>query len=676
MVVSAIPYARELGRAGRVVGALVGLLLLPAYDFVRDGDGRRFSFPDREIAVFVLAPSGNQVPTEELSEATRAAVERWREASGDRLRLVYGGLVARAPGFDVTVGIRSTDTDAADGELIGDVSYVGSGGVLQRVEVTLDAAQWAFVAPSSASDPRPRADLRASVVHLLGHAVGLAHSRELAATMGFLPIEPGKRSLEGDDIAGVRALYGDSAAGGLCDGCEGDGDCGGGGRCLRWPDGRASCAAGCVVHADCPVGWSCGLWSGGQACLPNGGHCSPDRETARASGPCASDLACPSPLQCLVLEDRGMCTAGCAGNCGSFGQCVQVQLGGTVLGICLDLKQRPFGGRCEAAADCKSLLCLPSIDGGGFCSAPCAAGCPSGATCDGAGACVAKGLGPDGWPCGSGFDCGSGRCVGQGSERRCAQPCSLASDCAKGSGCAKPAGQSGTFCLPFGTPGPGAPCTGACSGGATCVAETTAVRVCRIGCDPFIAADSCPEGSKCVYRGGSGHCRPGKAGSNIGDPCGPGNACLVDLVCAERDGVATCLADCELASGAPCAAGQTCAKLLGDDAGTGPARGVCALDGAARQIRSTAPESSANFAARTLTMPKVVAWAPIPEPEPPPTDSGCQSAASLRAGRSAWPPWALGALIVGIFLCRSRHAGLGGLGPRAGAAARSSAPGP
>ncbi len=655
MVVSAFQSHREVGRGGRALAALAALLLLPGYDFVRDAEGRRVSFPDREIAVFVLAPTGNEVPADALSDATRTAIERWREASGDRLRLVYGGLVARAPGFDVTVSVSAKDADAGDGELIGLVSYVGAGAELQRVEVTLDAAQWAFMTPTSSNDPRPRADLRAAVVHLLGHAVGLAHSRELASTMGFLPTEAAKRSLDADDIAGVRALYGDSAAGGLCDGCEGDGDCGAGGRCLRWPDGRASCATGCVGHDDCPVGWSCGLWSAGHACLPNGGHCSPDRELARASGPCSSDLACPSPLQCLVLDDQGLCTAGCTGACGKFGQCVQVQLSGNQLGICLDMKQRAFGDRCESAADCKSLLCVSSIDGGGYCSAPCAAGCPSGSSCAGDGACAAKGVGPDGWPCGSGFDCASGRCVGLGADRRCAQPCTLAADCPEGSGCAKPAGQGGTFCLPFGTPGPGAPCVGACSGGATCVPETAAVRVCRFSCDPFAGTDSCPEGDRCVYRAGSGQCRPAKAGGKIGAPCGPSDPCLVDLVCAERDGAAICLADCELPTGAPCPAGQLCAPLLGDDTGAGPARGVCASSAGARQLRPTAPAASANFAARTLTMPKIVAWAPISAQGPPASDSGCQAAPG-RAMHGDGPPSFLLALVVGLGLLRWRWA--------------------
>ena len=610
---------------------------VPAYDVYRDAAGRPLRLPTREVAVFVIAEAAGDVGVGQLETAVLSAIERWQAAIPSGVRLVYGGMVGKSAGFDVSIGLTTESADLRSGEPVGTVRMASKEGVIERAELRVNAADLRY-GPAEGADGRLRADLRAVVTHLLGHALGLAHSRDLAATMGFLPLDADRRSLEDDDEAGARFQAGAASAGRACDACEGDGDCAPGHNCLRWPNGSAYCAASCVSHDDCVVGQSCGLWKEGKACLPNGGHCAPDLESVGLGKPCASDLAC-GELICLALGDTGFCTAGCDGFCGGFGTCTTVSMGGTVIGLCLPTSVGGFGAPCEAGPDCASLQCAPMAEGGGRCAVPCTAGCPQDAICDEQGLCVRPGAREVGWPCASGFDCASGHCVESNGTfpQVCALPCELAGDCPDGTGCTPTS--SGAFCLPFGATPLGFPCLteGACGNEARCVAsDLPEVGVCRERCDAFAAIPDCEAGGRCVWVDGEGVCQPSGGGGIVGAPCDSGTRCRVDLLCVrDQAGAMSCRADCDPATGAGCGASEVCATLEGDAGDAGPARGVCATADATFVLVEPDPAPPKfNFAARTLNFPDVVRWAP-PAAEEGAAEDGCGGAP--RRGRSGRP---------------------------------------
>lgn len=640
-----------------MVGAWMMVLpLLAAFDVLRDDVGRAVHWPSREIAVFAVLPATKAPDGTTWIAAVRSAIERWNAASDGTLRLVYGGYLRQPAGFDISIGVKGGGFPESGGEPTGAMEFAANAGALLRADLWADGQHWRFGGAEDAGDTRLRADLGGVVSHLLGHGVGLAHSRHVQATMGFLPIEAAARTPEPDDAAGLAKLYGAGGGGGLCDACDGDGDCSQGGVCLRWPDQRSYCARPCSSHGDCAIGWSCGVWAKGKACLPNGGHCSPDRERVGPSRPCASDLACPDPLFCLVLGEAGMCTAACNGWCGSFGNCVGVELQGTPIGLCLAERNRPFGARCEAPADCASLLCVPTVEGGGVCGQACPSACPGGASClDGQ--CVVPGTRALGWPCRSGFDCTSGQCSETGSQGICSQSCVLATDCPAGTGCVPRPG--GSVCLPFGPQPPGSACQGdgSCAGDAMCVHDAAGDGACQLRCDPFDPQEVCDDGGWCAFAGGRGGACVGGQGGGPGAACSASAACRPDLVCAAASGSggATCHHDCERATGKGCPASTPCQSLEGGAADDGPERGACAAS--AGPWRRVAPDSAMvidNFAAIPLQEPSITAWQPVRDAEP--DEAGCQQ--GQRPSRPL--PLALVAALTWLCLANRRRGGTPG----------------
>ncbi len=634
------------------VGSLLALAgLTSGFDIWRDDAHRVVRWPSRSVAVFLEdRPHGDMSP-QQLAKAVKRSIQRWNDVEGAAVRLVWGGIVASDPRFDIFVRFSDENFTERSANLTGRLRIDAEGGDLQRARVDLNAQNFLFTTAPTFVFGRLNADLDAALTHQLGHALGIGFSQERAATMYFFAATPEYRSLEADDKRAARWLYptGPREAGQLCEPCDDKDACDG--RCLTWPDGYSYCSRDCVSHDDCPVGYSCGTWSGGKACLPNGKHCAPNRAESRASGPCANDLACPKPLFCLDTEGGGFCTAGCSGFCAGFGQCRQVQLANQVVGLCLVQGDGDFGAPCEVATDCVGLLCSPSIGGGGRCGRPCASGCPSGATCDtSAQVCVTPGELAIGWPCKSGFDCASGLCVDHGGAfaKVCAASCAGASDCPAGTGCTPTS--DGLFCLPFGAPPPGAPCAspGACGTGHVCDSHPLpGVGRCAPECDPYSGAATCGSGERCVWVGpasaSAGACRPSGPGALAGEACGSNQACRVDLVCAGPvGGATTCRAVCT----DTCAGGGTCVAL--SNRATGPR--VCSEGDAPLTWQPAASETTGlgNFAARPLSLPDVHAFGTVSKATG--SSDGC------AAGRVPAPPpwWVLAALPL-WFVARRRE---------------------
>jgi hypothetical protein len=363
-------------------------------------------------------------------------------------------------------------------------------------------------------------------------------------------------------------------------------------------------------------------------------------------------MSCSHDMLCLTLDGGGLCTLGCSGDCATLrsafadAQCTTIQVTNKLIGLCLPQAFKGTGARCVVSSECKSLICLPSIHGGGYCSEPCAedAGCAKGMTC-GDNACVQAGSLPVGWPCKSGYDCKSSHCISHpwgGFEKVCSQPCELASDCLKGTGCTPTA--SKPYCLPYGAPMLGSPCTkpGACGPNALCdKSELNGVGTCRASCDPFGNSLDCPEGARCVWVGErsetGGACHASGPGHAPGKNCDANNLCRVDLICAGTTPTdAICRQDCnpsnEASEQASCPSGQVCAPLV-DDQGKPRTVGVCAtVEEALTEVSPAPVDHELNFAARQVSLPEVKPYVPPPDKPTSETsstqvgqESGCQS---------------------------------------------------
>mgnify|MGYP002631418901 CR=1 FL=1 len=631
------------------------------FDVLRGSHGRALRWPDRPVAVFVQARPHDKLSIAAVHKAVGRAIARWNNVAGSLLELVDGGLVDEPPGFDIYVafGPRSGPSADRSGRIRLDAD---AWGVLGRAVILLDDLNVTFTT-QGVGGVKPTLDLEAAVVHHLGHAVGLAHSRVADASMYFFDPGTESRSLWIDDERGLRWLYPvePTTDGQLCDACAGDGQCATG-ACATWPSQDSYCIAGCQDHGDCPIGFSCASWSGGKACLPNNRHCAPELAKAVAGGHCDSDAACPGLMSCWTGLGDGVCTNACVAHsqCTGGNKCTPLQ--GANVAVCLAAGGRTLGEPCLAASDCASLVCAPTLTGGGRCSNQCSddEACNN-SSCDGGGFCTSKGQLPLGWPCGSGFDCQSGACIkhpGGPFERACAIPCEIATDCPAGTGCTPNGAQA--WCLPFGPPPPGGPCMtpGACGPGMLCdVGYVADYGACQGACDPFGDGLECDAGKRCVWVGAAsalaGACRDSGGGKLLGEGCGPQDGCRVDLLCAGPSGTPTCRRVCDPdAADDVCPSGQQCAPL--DTSGEAkPRRGACSEQpGTLTESPPVSKDKTNNFAAIDFTVAGVKPWQPPAPPSADEPDSkpegGCSAGHGPSGAGGGW--W----LVLGLVAIWSR----------------------
>jgi len=670
-------------------------LLVAGFDVARDDDGDRLGWPDREISVFLEAVPlvhgrVGDLEIDDVEAVAKKAIATWNGVDESRLRLVYGGLVHRPPGFDIYISFGNEGFDQRGDELLAKVDIDAQpDGTLRRVTLEMDLEHLSLVITPKVGGG-PSADLQSVLTHMLGRAVGLDLSARRDATMYFMAISSAGRTLSSDDRNAVAWAYPKAAkpAAGLCDACDGNADCSGG-FCATFESGRKShCLRACEVHDDCPVGYSCGSWTAGKACFPNEQHCAPSHAKAPPSGLCASDNGCHNQLFCLASSQDAFCTVGCTGFCGDFGQCRQVgaiDTGG--IGLCLRGLSKDPGQPCRAPPECKTMICAPSITGGGRCSARCVddKSCAAGFKCDRGkpfSFCVKPGGLAVGWPCGSGFDCQSGLCVVASGpfSRVCSKSCKTTTDCPTGTGCTPTTG--GSLCLPFGSAQLGSPCAtvGACGKQMVCDgAALPGIGTCRYACNPFGDGHECKDGGRCAWVGESssrlGACRGGSGGGLVGATCDTKLRCRQDLLCAGADGsTGTCARDCDLATGDGCEAGDKCVALDVTDPKSTVPLGVCAK--AAGDLVLVQPldtgVAGSNFAAVSLDLgDKVLPYGSTfagdqDNEDGEATAGGCAAAArsaggskSATGGRSGTVPpvsvfllLALGAMAIRLRSCR------------------------
>ena len=170
------------------------------------------------------SPPANIKAGSDVVGAARRALRRWSDAAGIRLVETSSGIDSvNPPGTNgdgvnlITVSASATND-----------SFTNSGGTrLGRTRVIFDPATGRIQEADLAINPRVSFstdgtsgtyDLESTLVHELGHLLGLDHSAVVGSTMqprqGQNFIEPAftMRTLSDDDLAGVRSIYGQPAA--------------------------------------------------------------------------------------------------------------------------------------------------------------------------------------------------------------------------------------------------------------------------------------------------------------------------------------------------------------------------------------------------------------------------------------------------------------------------------
>jgi hypothetical protein len=153
-----------------------------------------------------------------VEETILAAMGAWNTEAGAAVGLRLGGRTDRdSTRSDGTFTIHYDSTYYYDTGTLAVSTYWGSGGRLSECDVAFYGAnlgggiRWS-ANPDGAG--RGEMDFQYVATHELGHCLGLSHSSSSAAVMypsAPSGAGPSQRALDGDDIAGLQAIYGAAA---------------------------------------------------------------------------------------------------------------------------------------------------------------------------------------------------------------------------------------------------------------------------------------------------------------------------------------------------------------------------------------------------------------------------------------------------------------------------------
>jgi hypothetical protein len=156
-------------------------------------------------AQYYVNTANLDLPGVSVEGAVRAGADAWQNQSA-AFRFLYAGTsAATSTGYDGTnlVVFR----DASSGSAIATTYWWSSGGRIIDADIVFwDGAFRFFAGSAGCASGFYIEDI---AVHEFGHALGLGHSTTAAATMypSTSSCDVRNRTLDADDIAGVRALY-------------------------------------------------------------------------------------------------------------------------------------------------------------------------------------------------------------------------------------------------------------------------------------------------------------------------------------------------------------------------------------------------------------------------------------------------------------------------------------
>jgi len=134
----------------------------------------------------------------------QAAAATWSQVSNN-FDFTYGGTVTGVsiPAED---GVNQIKWSSLSGNVLALTTYWYSGGTGQIYEVDCEFNQnfsWSTASPTPYSDT----DLQTVMLHEFGHYLALGHSDPPAVMQLTIPAGTQRRSLEADDVNGLKAIY-------------------------------------------------------------------------------------------------------------------------------------------------------------------------------------------------------------------------------------------------------------------------------------------------------------------------------------------------------------------------------------------------------------------------------------------------------------------------------------
>lgn len=233
--------------SARLACAMLALVVVTparAYTCTRTSDtGPSLAWNTRTIDMQVTRGDGSDLTEGDLDSAVRFAANAWNDVACSDFVVTIGDTTdERRAGFDWAEGAdspanvnivtwRSGDEgDLADTWLhpvsalaITTVTYVRSSGRILDADIEMNDGRFTFTTCEPEDGCIVRHDLRNTLVHEMGHVIGLDHpptNQPLVndATM-FSSAPEGetkKRTLDDDDVGGLCALYPADAATGEC----------------------------------------------------------------------------------------------------------------------------------------------------------------------------------------------------------------------------------------------------------------------------------------------------------------------------------------------------------------------------------------------------------------------------------------------------------------------------
>ena len=192
--------ALRSGAALAFVAVLSSARVSSAFERALSTDGAYLRWDQVGSIRLALDPGGPEGL--ELVGAARRAAETWSRCLPEGPRIEAGSALA-------PVSLRWVERDWPFGASLvahTEVHSDGPTGRIHQVEISLDASRTWSTAPLPALEAL---DLESVLLHELGHALGLGHSRREDAVMraGLRPGQPPRRGLTEDDCEGARTLF-------------------------------------------------------------------------------------------------------------------------------------------------------------------------------------------------------------------------------------------------------------------------------------------------------------------------------------------------------------------------------------------------------------------------------------------------------------------------------------
>jgi hypothetical protein len=169
------------------------------------------SWPSTPV-VFYANPANADVTSTAAENAFKTGMNVWNTQAHSGFRYTYGGRVR-----DTTTGYDNRNVmlfrDASSGSALATTYSWWSGTTLVDSDIVVwDEAFHFYTGSSGCSNGAYLEDV---LTHELGHALGLNHSDNTAATMypSYRLCSTGMRTLSADDISAAQSLYGTATAG-------------------------------------------------------------------------------------------------------------------------------------------------------------------------------------------------------------------------------------------------------------------------------------------------------------------------------------------------------------------------------------------------------------------------------------------------------------------------------